>query len=368
MGTNTATGKVQTVLGPVEPEEIGFTLPHEHLLCDLFKRSAVAEDMQQYLGGWLPPELITGEPTTRQRAMWKQEITLANRAQSYRDWMHYGPSIGLNSVEDAVEEVKTFREVGGGCIVEVSAIGMGRDPHGYRRISMETGVHVVMGASYYMSGYHPPAVAGWSEDQVYEQIVSDITEGWHGVKPGIIGEVGLTSPLDPEEEKVLRASARASTETGLAMSIHPGLAEDGPSEAWRIIEDAGGAAERVIMGHLDNRIWTDEQYLELAETGMYLEQDIFGKEEASFYQHLSHDWPNDSHRLNRWRTMADAGYADRLLMSGDIAGRHRLIKYGSFGYTHIPVNVVRLMHVKGFSEEEIRLFTVENPARALTIA
>lgn len=367
MAANTATGKVQTVLGPIDPENVGFTLPHEHLLCDLFKTSAVPEDMAHYLGGWLPPELHAGEPTTTQRSKWGQEITLENRAESYRDWFYYGASIGLDSVEDAVDELRAYHAVGGGCIVELSSIGMGRDPFAYRSVSAQTGVHVVMGASYYLQPYHPPAVAGWSEDEVFEAIVTDISDGWNGVKPGIIGEVGLSWPLEPEEEKVLRASARASTETGLSISIHPGLGEEAPMNAWNIIEDAGGAADRTVMGHLDNRIWTDKQFMDLAETGIYLQQDVFGKEEASFYQHLAHDWPNDSHRLNRWRMLIDAGFGDRLLMSGDIAGKHRLLKYGSFGFTHIPVNVVRLMGVKGFSKDEISEITVANPMRMLTI-
>lgn len=359
---------VQTVLGPVQPEEIGFVLPHEHILFDLFKGKAVAEDLRHYLSGWLPPELETGEPVATARRRWNQEITLANRAESYRDWWYYGPSGGLDSVQDAVEELHQYRAIGGGCIVEVSSIGTGRDPFGYRSVSAQTGVHIVMGASYYTQPYHPLTIANWSEDEVFEAIVTDITRGVKGVKPGIIGEVGLSWPVHPEEEKVLRASTRASTETGLSITIHPGLSQEAPMHAWKIIEEVGGSPDRTVMGHLDNRFFSDEEFCEFAKTGVYLEQDIFGKEEASFYQHSAHDWPNDTHRLNRWRTLADAGYSDRLLMSHDIATKHRLIKYGSFGYLHIPVNVVRLMNIKGFTQDEVDLFTVKNPARMLTIA
>jgi len=42
------------------------------------------------------------------------------------------------------------------------------------------------------------------------------------VKAGIIGELGCTSNLTPNEEKVLRAGARAQKITGAAISIHPG--------------------------------------------------------------------------------------------------------------------------------------------------
>ena len=35
MQSSDATGKVQTVLGPIEPDSMGVTLTHEHLLIDL---------------------------------------------------------------------------------------------------------------------------------------------------------------------------------------------------------------------------------------------------------------------------------------------------------------------------------------------
>ena len=41
-------GKAQTVLGPVPAEELGITLPHEHLLIDftvMFAEQAAASDM-----------------------------------------------------------------------------------------------------------------------------------------------------------------------------------------------------------------------------------------------------------------------------------------------------------------------------------
>ena len=37
-------GKIQTVLGPIEPSELGITLMHEHLLIDLSAYSTQAED------------------------------------------------------------------------------------------------------------------------------------------------------------------------------------------------------------------------------------------------------------------------------------------------------------------------------------
>ena len=50
-----------------------------------------------------------------------------------------------------------------------------------------------------------------SEDAIADAIVRDILEGvgHTGVRAGVIGEVGCSWPLTPNERKVLRASGRA---------------------------------------------------------------------------------------------------------------------------------------------------------------
>jgi phosphotriesterase-related protein len=93
-------------------------------------------------------------------------------------------------------------------------IGLCRNPEGLRRIAQASGVHVVMGSSYYVHHYHPPEVAGMTEADITEVIVRDVTEGIDGtgIKAGLIGEVGLFWPMHADEIKILRASARAQQE------------------------------------------------------------------------------------------------------------------------------------------------------------
>ena len=360
------TGMVQTVLGPVDPADLGFTLTHEHVLADLRLGSRGPEDMARFLHGWEPPELRGGEPTTSRRGWWNSPITLENRAYAERDWIYFRNTT-LNDVEHSAFEVARFRDiVGRGCIVDCTSFGFGRDPAGLRRISQETGVHIVMGSGFYIEPYHPRWLADTAEDGLVEWIVEEITGGVSGVMPGIIGEVGLTWPVHPDEAKSLVASVRAQNATGVPISIHPGLGVETPLDAAHRVINAGGDPSRVVIGHLDNRIWDDEDFVTLAKTGVWLELDVFGKEQ-SFYQTGPVDKPNDAQRLNRARAVADAGYADRLLFSHDIVNKSRTIRYGGFGFTHIPDNVVRLMRAKEFDEDLIEMITVENPARMLTI-
>jgi phosphotriesterase-related protein len=107
-------------------------------------------------------------------------------------------------------------------------------------------------------------------------------------------------------------------------------------------------------------------FMELAKTGCYLEQDLFGWE-TSYYPIADLDMPNDAIRLNRIIELMSAGFGDQILVSQDIDTCVRLTKYGGEGYEHLLENVVPVMKRKGFSEEDVSQIMRVNPQRALTI-
>jgi phosphotriesterase-related protein len=343
-------GHVQTVLGPVAPEELGHALPHEHLLVDAVGSRGTFVEEAGDRGRWLEP------------------ITLANVYEARRNWHFFRDNIQLLSVTDAIEASNAYRAAGGGTIVDVTPRGLGRDARGLARISRASGVHVVMGSGYYVVEYHPPQLADMSEQAIEEELLEEIANGVGdtGIKPGVIGEIGLSWPVRPVEERVLRAAARASARSGLALTIHPGRNPDAPLDAIRIVREAGGHPERTIVDHLDRTITGVEAFRAVAATGCYLEMDLFGLE-SSYYPWSDIDLPNDGTRVDYLVAMAHDGYADRMLVSHDVDMKVRLGRYGGEGYEHIIEHVVPIMRAKGLSEEEIALITRENPARILTV-
>ncbi len=78
--------------------------------------------------------------------------------------------------------------------------------------------------------------------------------------------------------------------------------------------------------------------------------------------------PSDAQRLDFIKRIADAGYCDRVVIGQDIFTKHRLVTYGGHGYGHILENIVPTMRRKGFSEDEIRAITEDNPANILAFA
>ena len=377
-------GYAQTVLGPVEPDSLGLTLPHEHVILDMTLGACSAEMLIETTesgnaaattreAGWEPGEKGPGTAATY-RARWNEPICLENRADVARNWFYYG-NYKTTSIEDVIYEANLFKRHGGGCLVDQTSIGLARDPLGLQQVSRATGVHVVMATSYYTNEYHPAEIADMDIEQVMQRIMRDLDEGVAGgVQAGIIGEVGLCTKMHPDEEKVLRASARAQRASGVPLSIHPGFGPDAIWAAVRILEEEKADLSRTIMCHVDHRLasspapnsFDPEPFLELAKTGMYLEFDCFGWE-GSYRQRGKVDMPNDAIRLNEMMALIEAGHESRVLMSHDLALQHWQRKYGGHGWQHIPETVTALMRYKGFDEALITRILYQNPQDMLRI-
>ena len=126
-----------------------------------------------------------------------------------------------------------------------------------------------------------------------------------------------------------------------------------------MLANGGADLSRVIMGHLDRTVFEFDALLSIAESGCYLEWDLFGNE-GSYYPLAEIDMPSDAQRLGFIKRIADAGYSDKIVIGQDICTKHRLTKYGGHGYGHILENIVPKMRRKGFSEELIHAITVGN--------
>ncbi len=342
------TGQAQTVLGPIDPSRLGITHTHEHLLIDLSEMSSEPEEASH-------------------RHFYRQPVSLENIW-----WLRYNCGSNLDNLrlvdeEAAIAEALRYKWAGGTTMVDATSIGINRDPLGLARISRATGLNVIMGSGYYVDDAHPAGMDDKSEDEIVEEIVRDVTEGVAdtGVKAGVIGEVGCSWPLTDNERKSLRASARAQKATGAPLLIHPGRDPSSPLELMEIVRETGGDPERTIMSHIDRTIFDNDTLDRLAETGCYIEYDLFGQE-TTIYPLSPIDQPNDGKRLDYVLHLRETGRLDRVLMAHDICFKTRLTRYGGHGYSHILDNVVPTMRRKGFSREEIDQVLVENPRRVLT--
>lgn len=344
-------GQVQTVLGTIGPESMGITLPHEHLLIDF--------------------KVMFSEPanaTEKGRSM--EPVSLANLGWVRQHFNANLDNLRLMDEQVAADEIALFRNAGGRTVVDPTPKTLARDPLALTRIARATGLNVIMGAGYYVHASHPPDMDRRTVDELAREMIGDVTTGVGdtGVRAGLLGEIGTTSPWTENEKKVLRAAVVAQRETGAPLMIHPGRHPRMPMELAEFVQKEGGDLRRTIMCHICRTIADVGAVLDLAQTGIWLEYDLFGLENSYYPYNPSFDMPNDGGRMAHVLALIEAGHGDRLLLSHDIAYKTSLVKYGGYGYHHLLVNVVPRLRAKGVDDAGLRRLLVDNPTRAFTFA
>lgn len=342
-------GKVQTVVGLIHPDQMGITLPHEHIISDG--------------SAWFV------EPTeATEKKMAQAPVSVDTLWWIRYHWFQNHDDILMLDEEEAVGELFHFKWAGGQTVVEMSNIGLGRDPLALARISRKTGLNILMGSGYYFGAAMPRGFEAKTEEEIADEIVRDITVGVgnSGIKAGYIGEIGTSWPVDPREVKSLRAAVKAQKMTGANLNIHPGQSEQAAFEILNIIEDAGADLARTTIDHIDRAVRDRKNRLKLLEKGLTLEYDLFGREGYYPLQQRDIDLPTDHQRINEILDLIHAGFIRQILISSDIWNKHQRRKYGGWGYDHILRNTVPVMKAKGMTDEQIHTLLVDNPKRVFT--
>ena len=352
------TGRVVTVQGRIDPEDLGVTLPHEHTFVDSVNDRYEPPDSAY-------ERRISREPVSLDNLWWVRENPFTHE-----------DNMRLDSYEEAVAEVKKYRRAGGDAIVDVSPKHNASDPALVRDVARETGITYVHGTAYYVRDTHPDRVDEATTEDLAEEFERDVREGIDDtdVRAGIVGEIGLSGDIHEQEEKVLRAGCRAALRTGASVSIHPPYERSAENPTSRkclwaldICEEEGLPPERVVMCHRDGTKYHDDMpyQKELAERGAYLEYDLFGQMQV-YHAEQNDAGLSDFDRMDRLVELIDAGHADRLLVSHDIFVKMFLTKYGGDGYGHVLRNILPVMEERGVDPDVLETITVENPRRVLT--
>lgn len=346
---------VITVTGPIPMEQLGVTLPHEHLFVDSRWACLSSEEITQV-------------------ALSESKVDITNIGVLRRNPYLVKDNSVMNDPNLAVAEVLEFKKAGGNTIVDLSPIGTGRSPVSLRSISNLTGLNIVMGCGYYTKYSLPRSILDESESRLTKALVDEIRSGvgLTGIRPGAIGEVGIGPTIEEWERKSLQVSAEAHRETGLPIFVHlqavplvPGFTgRQCGTEVIDVLEGLGVNPGRVVICHTDARI--DLGYVrDVLKRGVYAEFDHFGEEfyveSADFLMSRDYD------RILAMKELIDDGYADRLLMSQDTCFKTDLVAFGGWGYAHILNNIVPIMLRWGISKESVRTIMVENPKRLLDV-
>lgn len=334
---------VMTVNGPIDSNALGITLSHEHLLINLANQS---DDLSS------------------------RKVAPADLPLLMKNPYLMTDNLRLDSMADAINEAHEFKKAGGCTIVDCTLRDIGREPEKLRQISEATGLNIVMGCGYYTYDTHSVELKDWPCEKIRDEMLNDLLDGvgCSKIKAGIIGEIGTSKEIHPDEFKVLKASSMASIETGAAIQVHTYPWADNGIEAADFLLENKVNPKKIVICHADVALKKDYIF-KILERGVFVQFDNFGKEfepDISSSGFAGGEFAKDMERVKFIKYLMEKGFEKQLLITTDICLKCLLKKYGGNGYSHILENIVGMLQQEGIPEEITRdILLIKNPARLL---
>lgn len=313
-----SSAQIITVNGTIEPNEMGLTLIHEHILVD-----------------WV------GADSTGYHRWDRDEI-----------------------VQRALPYLKELKEYGVSTFLDCTPAYLGRDPYILKTLSDQTGLHILTNTGYYGSGknkFIPKSLWNASPKQMAKQWIGEFNDGidGSGIKPGFIKiSVENEDVLSKMHKNLIRAAALTHLQTGMTIVSHTG--SDGPAMAQlKVLKDMGVSGEAFVWTHAQDG--SMDGYIQAAQQGAWISIDnindrLEGSGGIKWFVKILTELKSNS-LLNRVLISHDAGWYNVGQKNG---GDYR-------GYTDLFTRLIPQLKENGFSQNDIDLLLKENPKRAYAI-
>jgi phosphotriesterase-related protein len=316
-------GGVQTVLGPIDADQLGFTLPHEHMCAS----------SAGFLEIW--PEFFGGRPTF---------------------------------VSKVVAKLQAAKAEGVDTIVDVTPADIGRDIRLLEEVSRKSGVHIIACTGHWL--YPSLSMQARTTEELTDFFVLEIQRGISGtdIKPGVIKVATDHEGVTPFIERALRAAARASKATGVPVTTHTYAADRIGEKQADIFEAEGLDPAKVCLGHCDDT--DDMQYL----TGLVKRGYTIGMDHLPWGVHTTQgsgppilSWQQRADCLKR---LVDAGYTNKIFLSNDWYFGISIARTGTMeakekenpdGLLFNTRKTIPYLKQIGVTDQAIRTITVDNP-------
>jgi phosphotriesterase-related protein len=303
---------INSVLGPLDTKNLGFTLMHEHVMSQGF----VARNYPELFGDRFLDRIIDGIAAAKQG--------------------------GVDTIIDAT----TF--------------DLGRDVSLLAEISRRTKVNIIACTGWWMN--LPSYLAGHSPDLYADLFVREIQEGiaGTGIKAGILKSAADFGGVTATGEIMLRAVARAHRRTQVPIMLHSYAPEQVAKRQLAILKEEGVDLKRVAVDHVNDT--KDMEYITwLLEQGCYLGMDRYPGLNLSAHA-----------RTETLKWLIDAGWIDRLLPSHDFGLATPLTFYSPdvkesnekgnpYGYLYIKKVVFPQLKEMGVPKAVLNTLCVNGP-------
>lgn len=339
-----STVAVRTVTGPVPSDQLGLTLPHEHLANDV--RPAVTAPRRA------EHAFLAGARVT-------PELAWLLREEPYACEDH----CILDVPETIIGDLRDFARLGGKTVIELTPPGLGRSPETLLEISRRSGVNVVMGSGWYLERFHPAGVVDRGADELASSLVREFrTE--EGLRPGVIGEIGVSPDFTEAERRCLRAACMAQREltaerSGVPLFIHlPGWQRRGGEVLDIVLQEQGVDPRAVVLCHMDPSGEDSAYQRRIADRGVWVEFDMIG---MPFLYPGEGQSPSPAQTAEAVADLAGHGHAGQLLLSHDVFLKSMLTEFGGNGFGYVPVLFAQRLTERGVDPATVQSFMTDNP-------
>ncbi len=318
----TQTGVTQTVNGPVAGAQLGIVAVREYLI--------------------------------RARPGWKHD-----------PWLKFDRPAAFDAI---VSDLRAFKSLGGGTIVEAGGTLCGRDPDMLEKLAAASGVNIIASTGLVGEDTTPSHFLHFRSDAagLAELMAEELSTGMAapGMRRSTVRAGAVVSAQGPDGipdigERALRAAALAARRAGAPVFTA------GSAQARRQLElliSEGLPVERIVIGHCDDGQATDlRRDLEVAGTGACVAYDHVGWESGSAPHALS-----DERRAELVKGMVDAGLADRVVLACSAIGCALGVTASKHATSHLLASFVPRLSKAGIGESALHTMLVENPRRLFT--
>lgn len=308
---------VETVRGPVDVDELGPTLMHEHIFI-------LQQEMLDNYGR------VWGEP------YWDEDVRVA----------------------DAVAKLQRVRDGGIRTIVDPTVPGIGRFIPRIQRLNAQVDLNIIVASGVYAFLELPGFLAYRDDDVITELFVREIREGINdtGVKAAFLKCVVDQHGLIGDVPRALAAVAAAGVETGVPVMVHTHAPTQIGLAALETLTGHGIDPTKIVVAHAGDS--NDLDYLRaIADTGAWLGFDRCG---------IAHFNP-DEDRVATLAALVAEGYADRVHLSHDGACFYDFMFENPIfadehpDYLHISNSIVPALLEAGVTREQLDQIMVANP-------
>lgn len=310
-----------TVNGPINPDSMGVTLTHEHILVDF-----IGADSTGYF-------------------RWNRDSVISR----------------------VLPAVLKAKKAGVKTIFECTPEYLGRDPLLLRELSERSGISFITNTGYYgfNNKFLPETFYSLDAQTLAEKWTNEFKNGIEGtgIRPGFIKiSVNTADSLSPADEKIIIAAALTHLKTGLTIASHTGPEKPAISQI-SILRKNGVHPSAFVWVHAQRG--SIESNIEAAREGTWISFDnIRNRPGLNPSDRSSIDWYAD-----RIKVLKDNMLIHKILLSHD-SGWYDPAKPGDGtinGYSDIFEYLIPALRNRGFSDSDIDQLLIKNPAAAFTI-